>query len=209
MPTSPIRPDVKTRASGYKVERQSRKLVIPSTRHPGGCILFFDQGIQTTGFAVLENDTITQHGIIKLGGKSYHHRFVRLMEAVNRLIDEYTPDAVIYEVGGAYGGVKTAEARRGMIISEFAISHTCFLRQQNASHIQNEQAKYAIADKQRLMALKQQRLRNSLRPIKEDAHEQLNQWFKLPPNFWMTPDHADACVLAAAYARHPDLANLS
>lgn len=194
-----------------KIQTLQHLLVIPhAVLYPGERVLAFDQGLTVSGFGFMTRDGIEESGIIKLPAReSVHSKYDRLQSAVNSLIDKYEPDLVLYEVGGGFGGAGTWEAKRGMILSEFCVSHACYTRGQRAMMIQNESMKYQVADKQRLMELKKQRIRASLRPIKEDVHKALEEMFKLRADWMLSPDHGDALGLLVAYATNPDVAKSS
>lgn len=198
----------KRTSSTLKIEKLQHLFVIKDkVPYAGERILAFDQGLSITGFGFMTRNGIEESGIIKMRPKdSAHVRYDRLFETVNHMIDEYEPDLVLYETGGGYGGAGTWEAKRGMILSEFCVSHACYARGQRAMMIQNEAMKYQVADKQRLADLKKQRLRSSMRPIKEDVHDAIEKMFKLKGDWMLSSDHGDVLGLLVAYATNPAVA---
>lgn len=208
MPRTQIKNSPRRTGASIKIEKIQHRLVVPNAAaYPGERVLAFDQGLGISGFGFMTRDSIEESGVIRLkSSMSLHVKYDKLYETFNRMIDEYEPDLVLYEVGGGFGGAGTWEAKRGMILSEFCISHACFNRGQRAMYIQNESMKYQVADKKRLEQLRKERLRSGMRPIKEDVHHAIEAMFKLKGDWMMTPDHGDVLGLLVAYATNPDIA---
>lgn len=194
------------------IKRCRTALPFKGNKLPSGTVISFDQGLSTAGYGVMEtngdNASIVEHGIIKLPGKSLHVRYDKLIEVVKEFITELKPDMVIYETGSSFGAGKSPESKRGTIIAEFAVAHTCFNLGQDAMMIHNEKLKYAIASKSRLIELKRQGVRNSMRPIKQDVTHEVKRMWKLADDFFYSEDQSDAIALLYAYATDPTVAGL-
>lgn len=194
------------KSAGLTIEYSSEPLPLNGVT---GKILALDQALGCTGFAYYETGEILFHGHLKIPAKRFIERVDLFEDGINRLLNRFQPEFVLLETGGGFGlGKGSAEGTRGMIVAEYVASKVCHHTKTPYAKIHNQKMKFTVADPARLRQLKEQRLRNTLRPIKEDVQHRIFTLYGKGESEWYSMDEVDAIALQIAYATDPTVAEL-
>jgi hypothetical protein len=197
-----------------KKEQLEYKIDILPLNGPKGKILALDQSKSCTGFSYYESGEIVRHGHFKPKGKKVIESIDSLENQIIKWLEDFRPDLVIFESGGTRGMAKSHQATFSLVVCEYLVQRVCWHGGYPVGAIENERLKYTVSDKARLAKLKEQKLRASMRPIKEDVqHAVGNHWNKpvfgtTSEDYFLSADHVDSLALLLAYATDPSVVEM-